>query len=67
MAKDDAAFRFVSGALDGFAQLLHHSWIETVALIGAIEADQRDLAVQLVSDRLLFAHEYLLVEATPAH
>src|SRR5579862_492206 len=56
MTEDDAAFRFRTGAFDGFAQLLHHGRIEAVALVRAVEADQRDLAVQFISDRLLFAH-----------
>ena len=62
MAEDDAALRLFAGALDGLAQLLHHRRIEAVALVRAVEADQGDLALQLVGDRLLFAHEWLLVQ-----
>src|SRR6266436_9584618 len=40
MAEDDAAFRFLAGAIDRFAQLLHHRRIEAVALIRTIEADE---------------------------
>src|SRR5262249_62305251 len=61
MAEDDAAFRFLAGAIDRFAQLPHHSRIEAVALVRTIEADEGGLALQLVGDRLFFAHELLLV------
>jgi hypothetical protein len=61
MAEDDAAFRFLAGAIDSFAQLPHHSRIEAVALIRTIEAHEGDLALELVGDRLFFAHELLLV------
>src|SRR6516165_5964051 len=57
VAEDDAAFRLLAGALDGRAQLLHHRRVEAVALVRAIEADQRNLSIKLVSDRLLFTHE----------
>ncbi len=61
MAEDDAAFRLLAGAINGFAQLLRHRRIEAVALVGAVEADERDLALELVGDRLLLAHELLLI------
>src|SRR6266446_4202957 len=61
MAEDDAAFRFLAGAIDRFAQLPHHRRIEAVAFVRTIEPDQGDLALELVGDRLFFAHELLLV------
>src|SRR5262249_44401325 len=61
MAEDDAAFCFLAGAIDRFAQLPHHRRIEAVALVRTIEPDQGDLALQLVGDRLFFAHDLLLV------
>ena len=62
VAEDDAALGLFAGALDGLAQLLHHRRIEAVALVRAIEADEGDLAVELVGDRFFFAHELLLVQ-----
>src|SRR6185369_9559329 len=47
-------------ALDGHAQLLHHRRVEAVALVRAVQPDKGDLAVQLVGDRLFFAHKLLL-------
>src|SRR5215471_6562350 len=61
MAEDDAAFRFLAGAIDNFAQLPHHGRIEAVALVRTIEADEGDLSLELVGDRLFFAHELLLL------
>src|SRR5215470_16739505 len=61
MAEDDAAFRFLAGAIDRFAQLPHHRRIEAVAFVRTIEPDKGDLALELVGDRLFFAHELLLV------
>src|SRR5215468_8008608 len=61
MAEDDAAFRFLAGAIDRFAQLPHHRRIEAVAFVRTIEPDEGDLALELVGDRLFFAHELLLV------
>ena len=62
MAKNDAALRLLASAIDGLAQLLHHSRVEAVALVGAVEADKGDVSLQLVGDRLLFTHEWLLVQ-----
>src|SRR5262249_12427303 len=61
MAEDDAALRLLARALDGRAQCLHHRRIEAIAFVRTIEADQRDLAVQLVGDHLFFAHALLLI------
>ena len=58
MTEDDAAFGFLAGALDSFAQLLHDGRIEAIAFVRTIEADKSDLAVQLVGDCLLFAHDF---------
>src|SRR5262249_60031424 len=46
------------GALDRLAQLLHHRRVEAVALVRAVQPDQRDLAVKLVGDRLFLAHDF---------
>src|SRR5258708_2154587 len=62
VAEDDPALRLFAGALDCRAQLLHHGGIEAVALVRAIEADEGDLAVELVGDRLFLAHAVLLVQ-----
>src|SRR5205807_5328023 len=58
VAEDDAALGFLAGALDRLAQLLHHRRIEAVALVRAVQAHQRDLAVELVGDRLFLAHGF---------
>ena len=46
-----------SGARDRRAQLFAQIRIERVALVRAIESDQRDFAVELVGDDLLGAHQ----------
>src|SRR6476659_7389956 len=61
MADDNAAFSFLAGAISRFAQLPHHRRIEAVAFVRTIEPDEGDLALELVGDRLFFAHELLLV------
>jgi hypothetical protein len=63
MTEDDSAFCLLAGAVDGRAQLLHHGQVKAIALVRAVEPDKRDLALQLVGDGLLFAHESLLVHA----
>src|SRR5947208_13637441 len=57
MTEDDAAFCLLAGAVNGCAQLLHHGQVKAIALIRAVESDKRDLALQLIGDGLLFAHE----------
>jgi hypothetical protein len=57
MAEDDAALRLLAGAVDGCTQLFHHGWVEAIVFVRAVEPDKRDLALQLVGDALLFAHE----------
>src|SRR5689334_8377993 len=59
MAKNDAALGFFAGALDRRAQRLHHIRVEAVALVWSIQADQRNLVLQLVGDHVLFAHKAL--------
>src|SRR5215467_4590614 len=61
MAEDDAALRLLADAIDRLAQFPHHRRIEAVAFVRTIEPDKGDLALELVGDRLFFAHELLLV------
>src|SRR4029077_12277137 len=66
VAEDDAALGLLAGALDRLLELLHHGRVEAVALVRPIQPHQRDLAVELVGDRLFFAHGFSWLARCPA-
>lgn len=59
MAENHAGFGLLVGLEYGLAELRHDSIVDGIALVGTVQTNQRDIALEFVGDQLLVGHSNL--------